>query len=158
MTDINAEQLVEVLNRIIGHSSPVALRDHLRQVVNALNGTGLIFINGPCADEVLHADRRVRCQADVIPDPEIIVGDVCGLCTITRAGPWGPPEVECTERCRPHQCEVMSRFVVSRSDGDRSFGYDGKEEACAQHLAVVAAAMVAGDERVQAMVTIRWDL
>lgn len=54
-------------------------------------------------------------------------------------------------------CPAMSRYVVERSDGDQSFGWDGKHESCAAHLAEVVSGMVAGDDKVRAVVTIRWD-
>lgn len=58
----------------------------------------------------------------------------------------------------PRPCGKPSRFTVSRSDRDTSFGSGGgTEEACEGHLAGVVAGMVAGDDHVRAVVTIRWD-
>lgn len=56
----------------------------------------------------------------------------------------------------PAPCPVMSRYVVERSDGDQSFGWDGRHESCEAHLAEVVSRMVNGDD-VRAVVTIRWD-
>ena len=55
-------------------------------------------------------------------------------------------------------CGKLSRFVVSRSDGDTSYGAGGgTEEACEAHLADAVTGMIAGDVNVTAIVTIRWD-
>lgn len=55
-------------------------------------------------------------------------------------------------------CGALSRFVVSRSDGDKSFGAQGgTEEACEAHLAEAVAGMADGDEGIWAAVAIRWD-
>lgn len=54
-------------------------------------------------------------------------------------------------------CGAVSHFVVERSDHDPSFGWDGKHEACEEHLAVVVSSMIDGDDEVTAVVTIRWD-
>lgn len=54
------------------------------------------------------------------------------------------------------QCNELSSFVVERNDGDQSFGWDGKHEACEYHLAEVVASMADGDAQVQAVITIRW--
>jgi hypothetical protein len=43
----NAEQLATVLAQIVDHSSDDAIRGHVRQVVAALRGDGLIILNGP---------------------------------------------------------------------------------------------------------------
>jgi hypothetical protein len=56
-----------------------------------------------------------------------------------------------------HDCGKLSRYVVARSDGDKSFGAGGgTEEACEEHLADAVSGMVDGDENVRAVVTIRW--
>lgn len=56
------------------------------------------------------------------------------------------------------QCGGLSRFVVSRSDGDTTFGIGGgTEETCERHLAETALGMVGGYANVTAIVTIRWD-
>lgn len=56
------------------------------------------------------------------------------------------------------ECMQMSRFQVSRSDGDESYGTGGgTEEACEQHLADAVSGMVNGDANVRAVVAIRWD-
>lgn len=56
------------------------------------------------------------------------------------------------------QCTKPSRFVVERSDGDKSYGTcDGTEESCEEHLADAVSGMVDGDEGVRAVVTIRWN-
>jgi hypothetical protein len=79
---------------------------------------------------MLTVDPAVTCQWDVKPaDPEDAY-EVCGK---------------------------TSRFVVERSDGDRSFGWDGKHESCEGHLAEVVAGMVDGNDQIRAIVTIRWD-
>jgi hypothetical protein len=55
------------------------------------------------------------------------------------------------------KCVRPSRYVVERSDGDRSFGAGGgTEESCEEHLVETVAGMVDGDEQVRAVVTIRW--
>ncbi len=56
----------------------------------------------------------------------------------------------------PGPCDAISQFVVERSDGDTSFGWDGKHEACEYHLAEVVAGMADGDDQVRAVVAIRW--
>jgi len=57
-----------------------------------------------------------------------------------------------------HECSEPSRFVVERSDGDKSYGSGGgTEEACEAHLADVVSGMVDGDTHIQAVVSIRWD-
>lgn len=56
-----------------------------------------------------------------------------------------------------HECGKMSRYVVERSDGDTSFGSGGgTEEACEEHLSDVVVGMVNGDDRIRAVVSIRW--
>lgn len=56
------------------------------------------------------------------------------------------------------KCARPSRYVVERSDGDRSFGSrDGTEESCEEHLVETVAGMVDGDEHVRAVVSIRWN-
>lgn len=55
-------------------------------------------------------------------------------------------------------CGATSRFIVSRSDGDTSYGINGgSEEACEKHLADAVLGMVEGDVNVHAIVAIRWD-
>lgn len=54
-------------------------------------------------------------------------------------------------------CGAVSHFVVERSDGDESFGWDGKHESCEEHVAEVISSMVNGDDKVYAVVAIRWD-
>jgi hypothetical protein len=76
--------------------------------------------------------------------------------------PTADPAVTCQEwvpdpENGPDLCTAMSRYVVERSDGDRSFGHDGKHESCEAHLAGVVTDMVAGFADVRAVVTIRWD-
>ena len=78
---------------------------------------------------------------------------------------WADPDITCQwdvpdhdsdeDEARP--CGLMSRFVVSRSDGDRSFDWDGEHEACLDHLGDVVVSMVDGDESIQPVVAIRWD-
>lgn len=53
-------------------------------------------------------------------------------------------------------CPSLSWFVVERSDGDKSFGWDGKHEACEYHLSDVIDGMLSGDEKLHAIVTPRW--
>lgn len=73
------------------------------------------------------------------------------------------PSVTCTgitedEDGETDLCGKLSRFVVSRSDGDTSYGAGGgTEEACEHHLAEAVTGMIAGDAYVTAIVTIRWD-
>jgi hypothetical protein len=56
------------------------------------------------------------------------------------------------------ECTKPSRFCVSRSDGDQSYGTGGgTEEACEEHLADAVCGMVDGHEHIQAIVAIRWD-
>lgn len=97
----------------------------------------------------LYADPAVTCQetAPALPFQPVETGG-CTLCD-TEFG-------LCTERCTPHPCTATSRYVVERSDGDQSFGWDGKHESCEAHLADVVSGMVNGDD-VGAVVTIRWD-
>jgi len=47
MSDVNVEQLATILEQIADHSADGDIRDHVRQVVIALRGNGLIFMNGP---------------------------------------------------------------------------------------------------------------
>lgn|SRR5487761_935269 len=55
-------------------------------------------------------------------------------------------------------CGKPSRFLVERSDGDRSYGINGgSDESCEEHLTETVAGMIDGDENVRAVVTIRWD-
>lgn len=57
-----------------------------------------------------------------------------------------------------YPCGAPSRYLVERSDGDKSYGeHGGSAEACEQHLAETVDGMADGDETVQAVVTIRWD-
>jgi hypothetical protein len=95
----------------------------------------------------LLADPAVTCQATADALPSRPHG--AGGCTLCVGG-------LCTEVCTDHPCTAMSRFVVERSDGDQSFGWDGKHESCAGHLADVVTGMVSGDD-VRAVVAIRWD-
>ena len=44
---VNRDQLAEVLEQIANYSRPDEIRDHVRQVITSLRGTGVIFINGP---------------------------------------------------------------------------------------------------------------
>jgi hypothetical protein len=81
------------------------------------------------AAKVLHRDPAITCQQDV-PDPG------CD--------------------CQAVPCPNLSWFVVERSDGDKSFGWDGKHEACEYHLADVIDGMLGGDEKLHAIVTPRW--
>lgn len=73
------------------------------------------------------------------------------------------PSITCAtfigdEESEAEQCSNLSRFVVSRSDGDMSYGINGgSEEACEEHLAEAVTGMVGGDEHVTAIVAIRWD-
>jgi hypothetical protein len=101
-------------------------------------------------EEPLAADPAVICQAtaDALPHQPAVTGG-CTLCD-TEYG-------LCTERCTDHPCEAISRFAVERSDGDQSFGWDGRHESCETHLAEVVSGMVDGDETVRAVVAIRWD-
>jgi|HubBroStandDraft_6_1064221.scaffolds.fasta_scaffold00062_34 hypothetical protein len=46
-SDVNAQQLAAVLEQIYTYSSDDDIRDHVRQVVKALRGNGLIFLSGP---------------------------------------------------------------------------------------------------------------
>ncbi len=56
------------------------------------------------------------------------------------------------------ECGALSRFVVERSDGDKTYGSGGgTEESCEAHLGVTDAGMVDGDVKVTAIVTIRWE-
>ena len=55
------------------------------------------------------------------------------------------------------ECRQVSRFQVSRSDGDQSYGTGGGAEACEDHLTDAVLGMVDGDEQVRAVVTVRWD-
>lgn len=56
------------------------------------------------------------------------------------------------------ECTRPSRFCVSRSDGDKSYGTGGgTEEACPEHLADAVSGMVDGDENVRAVVAVRWN-
>lgn len=50
-------------------------------------------------------------------------------------------------------CMEYSRFCVTRSDGDESFG---PAEACDEHLADAVAGIVSGETDISAVVTIRW--
>lgn len=102
----------------------------------------------------LHADPAVICQAtaDALPHEPAITGG-CTLCVQAESGCLAL----CTEKCTDHDCTAISRFVIWRSDGDLSFGWDGKHEACADHLADVVTGMVNGDPQVRAVVAIRWD-
>ena len=43
----NADQLATVLEQIADHSSDGDIRAHVRQVAEALRGSGLIILNGP---------------------------------------------------------------------------------------------------------------
>jgi hypothetical protein len=47
MRELNLENLITVLTGIVERSSDDRIRDDLRQVVAALQGTGVIFINPP---------------------------------------------------------------------------------------------------------------
>jgi hypothetical protein len=47
MAQPDAEQLATVLEQIADHSSDSDIRQHVRQVVQALRGDGLIFLDGP---------------------------------------------------------------------------------------------------------------
>ena len=81
-----------------------------------------------------HADESIRCS--------FLVG----------TGEFEDPGVEVAE-----PCPNASVFVVSRSDGDTSYGINGgSDECCAAHLADTVDGMVAGDEKVQAIVALRW--
>jgi hypothetical protein len=54
-------------------------------------------------------------------------------------------------------CGEPSRFIVSRSDGDTSYGINGgSDESCEEHLADTVNGMVEGDVDVRAVVEIRW--
>jgi hypothetical protein len=81
-----------------------------------------------------HADESIRCS--------FLIG----------TGEFEDPGVEMAE-----PCANSSQFVVSRSDGDASYGINGgSDECCAAHLADTVDGMVAGDDKVQAIVAIRW--
>lgn len=57
-----------------------------------------------------------------------------------------------------YDCANHSRFLVERSDGDKSFGENGgSTEACAGHLADAVTGMIDGDENIRAIVSIRWN-
>lgn len=57
----------------------------------------------------------------------------------------------------PHDCGKLSRYVVSRSDRNTSYGEGGgTAEACEDHLSDAVTGMVDGDENVRAVVAIRW--
>jgi hypothetical protein len=47
MAEVNADQLATVLEQIADYSSDGNIRDHVRQVAEALRGDGLIILNGP---------------------------------------------------------------------------------------------------------------
>ena len=64
--------------------------------------------------------------------------------------------VETRDTCEP--CGEPSRFVVSRSDGDQTYGISGgSDECCEGHLAETVTGMTDGDAGVNAIVAIRWD-
>jgi hypothetical protein len=104
--------------------------------------------------ETLRCDPAVTCQWDVPAlDVQEFAGGGCSLCV----SPGGTSVLICSERCGGCPCSAVSRFAVGRSDGDTSFGWDGRHESCEEHLAQVVASMINGDETVHAIVTIRWD-
>jgi len=104
--------------------------------------------------EVLYVDPAIKCQEE-LPSAEVqeLPGGGCDLCVPEEEG---SARLLCSERCDGGPCEATSRFVVERSDGDQSFGWDGKHEACEGHLAEVVDGMIGGYSQVQAVVTIRW--
>lgn len=44
---VNRDQLAEVLEQIADNSSEDDIREHIRQVVDSLRSTGVIFVKGP---------------------------------------------------------------------------------------------------------------
>lgn len=47
MSDLNRENLVTVLNHIVDQSGDDKIRDDVRAVIAALQGTGVVFVNPP---------------------------------------------------------------------------------------------------------------
>ncbi len=123
------------------------------QLANALNGFPVPISYG--GTSIL--------QGKII-DADLVAGQLFDALTLASALTVSD-DAKCTEvvgddedEDGPHECGKLSRFVVERSDGDKTYGSGGgTEEACPQHLADVVSGMVDGDTGVRAVVSIRWD-
>lgn len=84
---------------------------------------------------VFTADESVRCSS--------VVGNGNRI-------DWGGEEAD--------ECAQPSSFVVSRSDGNPSYGINGgSDECCGAHLEDTVLGMADGDPDVRVIVAIRWD-
>jgi hypothetical protein len=64
MEQLDAEELATVLDQIAGHSSDADIRGHVRQVIDALRGDGVIILNGPPQQASRGAEWR-RTWSDI---------------------------------------------------------------------------------------------
>lgn len=105
--------------------------------------------------EILRRDPFVTCQWYETPEVFESPGRGCDHCE-EEPEDGGGGRLICTELCTGYHCGVVSAFVVERSDGDKSFGWDGRHETCEVHLVAVIDGMLSGDEKLHAVVHPRW--
>jgi hypothetical protein len=140
-----------------------------------VSGHDMYAVPCPVCGGALGSGVVVLITAGIAPEDRQPGGWVTGSAVAVHAVCAGVPEEEpenaalyagdaiCAvpvddEEEGPHDCGKLSRFVVARSDRDTSYGEGGgTAEACGGHLADVAAGMVGGDERIQAVISVRWD-
>lgn len=64
---MNAEQLATVLSQIADYSADSDIRQHIRQVAEALRGNGFIILNGPPQEAMRQEEGQ--CSASPASSP-----------------------------------------------------------------------------------------
>lgn len=180
-TETNKPRFTEKQAASVIHANSTLTPGMAETVAAALRNAGFDFAPEPKSpEEVLAEDRYaetwrrfVESQNDALATEADLDHDVAhealmGLASPGASGDFGhlvqfqSDGITCASCIAVGddnvRCDSPSRFIVERSDGDKSYGINGgSEEACDKHLAEAVIAMLDGNESLKAIVTVRWD-